>query len=873
MNNRPLKSALRTVFLSFIASFYFDFSSIANDGPTLLPPVAPVPIADSPQLYPVERLIGDDNYRKLIAGTDGLGAQIPSLIYNSISHYGVTLLSVPNFGLNLRFGRDVYDNRSVLGSWTVVDQIAVDGNIPLFNSNTMVPGLVNGLSFYIGTDLGVVVTDIRQVSPPHYSEIPSIQERAKKISRGDTFKNFLKTIQLGFKKGFEQVQGQWVQFINEEGHKLVSFLPGDAQSYARFSKIWNMFLTPFRLPLNILGLHRMDKDEIISYEGQGSLQSGFGTGFSIDPTGLTGALSAGVSVSAFSRGIFRISILKESDSIAKVKITKTGTLGHQWTAGSDATPGFLDNFVIIRTLTNLIKILPFQLSHEADHAQTFEVTYQYDVSTQGGAHAYENAVLGNLKPSDELAVNPQGKWRSVLTETGVLRVSDFQSHSKTTSISDHMQLTFLFRQNETGQVIDTVGVLTTPDGAKKTLTALAQNTKEWGLVFNQFQKYQHNFVVNLDLDLCEREPKACQKFPMQIEGRIDDSDTTQAALLHYILEVENSVGQPQIFPRTPEIRDLRDFSHDPYHPFYFYHPGHDLGGSHFYYSLNLNADQVQEFIDYPEIQMWPALERAFNITPGGWTTEASRWAYGISRSPVSFADLFLNLFQLNWAPGTDLFHAEGIWAKWKNLKNVSHPIEKAEALAKTFLDPLYSKKMTHLVRSVLVDQNVDYFANGSNRVFGNVTHHGGTRLSFEDLASQMSRSVELKKTPTPEELDPELQVNGLRFQEMPNGEMQLNIDTSIAPDSYYVDLTIDDWSSFLFRNKLTFAKVFKNPGLPSGESSIPLSSSDVASDWADLAHHIQPNIRYVLRVAISRDGQKWGRVAQTEFRLLRHKAH
>jgi len=865
MKKSILNLALRVIFLQFCINFgmYLNLAKAVN--PSYPNPSNPT----APNVYDLNQLIGNSNIRNFIERSDNLGSQIPNLIYNSISHYGVNLISTPSFNLNLNFGRDVYDNKSVFGSYTVVDQIGISEGIPLFNSRTLLPGLMNGLNFYIGTNTGIVVNDVRQVSPSNYSKLPSIEDRAKKIVNGDHYQNFLKTMRVNLGKEFEKVQGQWVHFINETGDAVNSFLPNDPESHARYAKIWNMFLTPFRLPLTRAGVAGMEKDEIISYEGQGAVQSGLGTGWNIDPTGLTMALSAGVSVSAFTRGVFRISILKETDSIVKVKVARIGSLGRQWTAGSDAGPGLLDQFVVIRYFTNFFKVLPFQLSQGVEHSSSFEVTYQYDLATQTGTHAYESAVLGNLKPSDEMAITPQGGWRTSLAETGVLRLSDYHGKTQTISTSDTMQLTFLFRQNQSGQVIDTEGVLTSPDGTQRRLTALAQNTKEWNLIFNQFQKYQHNFVVNLDLEKCERDPESCKSFPMQVEGRIDDSDTTQAALLHYILEVEDSVGQQNIFTRSPEIRDLRNFMHDPYHPFYFYHPGHDLGGSHFYYSLNLTPDQVDQFVHYPEDQMWPSLERAFQVSPGSWSTVGSRWMYGLSRAPVTVADLFLNLFQLNWAPGTDLIHADQIWMKWRDIKLASNPVEKAEALAKTFLDPLYSRNMTRLVRGILTDQSVDYYASGNNRVIGSVSREGGTHVGFTDLASQLARSVELKKTPTPEEMDPELQFREFGIQTGTGGDVHLEINTPIVPDSYYVDLTINDWSSFMIKNRLTFAKIFKNPGIAAGKTNLALDPKDTLSEWGELARHLRPNIRYKLRMAISKDGQKWGHVAETDFRLLK----
>ncbi len=878
---QEVRPARRAVFLLFFAQFAITdaispLTARAETTPSPLPSLSPSPKPSPENLLSLDQLIDAENFRNIMEHADNWAAsQIPQTIFNSVSHQGVTLVNAPQFSLNLNFGRDIYDNHTASGSWTIVDQIGVQGGIPLFNTQMLLNGLTNGLNFFIGTNLGVIVSDLRQVTPDGYGAVPNIGDRAAEISRGEHFQNYLQNAQMNSalintKDELDHLQGIWVKFMNEMGQKVTSFLPADPESYARYAKIWNLFLAPFRLPLTKSLALKLDQNEIISYEGQGAIQSGFGTGWNIDPSGLTAIISAGVSISAYSRGNFRVSILKENGSTVKVKIAKTGNLGTALNAGGNYNPGILDNVIVINSLSNYLKIIPFQLSEGDSQSKTFEVTYQYDLATQAGATAYESAVLGNLKPSDELAMSPQGVWRTSLAETGVIKIDDYQGTTQAHTISNHMQLTFLFTQDELGQVTDTEAALTTASGQKRTLTALARNSKEWSLIFNQFQKYQHNFVVNLDLDLCEKNPAACARFPMQIEGRIDDSDTHQSSLLNYILEVEDSVNQPQMFSRTPEIRDLRTFHHDPLNPFYFYTAGHDLGNSHFYYSLLINPNQVQQFIDYPEQQMWPALERAFRVKSGSWSTESQRWLYGLARAPVTLADFFLNLFQLNWAPGTDLIHADQMERRWKQLKSVTHPVKKAEALTSTFIDPIYGKNMVNLVRTVLTNQEVTYYASGSNRVFGNVTQHGGSTLAFEDLASKLAQAADLKKDPTPEELDPELRVNDLQLSETSQGSVNLRLDTPIAPDSYYIDLTVKDWAQLMLRNKLVYAKVFKNPGLKPGSSEIALNPPSSKGAWNELAAHIQPNTRYLLRIAISKDGKKWGPVNQTEFRLSRN---
>jgi hypothetical protein len=856
-----------TVFSVLTLELFFGGSPAGAVNPSVPNPANLNPGIPSqpPPLIGLEKLVGDDAMRSVVDETDDLGSKIPDVLYGAISHYGVTLFNTPHINGNLSFGRDVFDNRSALGTWTVSDQIGFSFNIPIFSSAPLMPPGLNMINFFIGTNDGIVVTDIRQVTPHGYFQLPPMTESIRQIKENDQFKNFLVHNQSGRK-------AQWMKYFTEAGEKITSFFLRTPQNYARFSSMWNIFLTPFKIPFNKSIFSRLQIGEIITYEGQGSIQSGLGIGWSLDPTSLIGILNAGVSLSAFSRGIYRIAILKTGEFTAKIKVIKTGSLGTQATLGGGYTPGILDNLLIISSLNNQIQVIPIQITYQSALGTSHETTYEYDLQTQTGEQAYESAVLGNFKPSDDLAIAPEGQWRTSTSETGVMRVGNLHSTSHSASLASNMQLGFIYKQKNNAQVNFTECTLTTHDGRKRNHTALAQNSKEWGLIFNQYQKYQHNFLVNLDLDECEKNPASCENFPLHLEGRIDDSATTQAALLHYILEVENALGIPDFFPRSPEIRDLRTFSHDPYHPFYFYHPGHNLGGSHFYYQLKLSETQVRQIIDYPEDQMWPALEQAFQISPGSWSSEPKRWLYAFSRAPVSFVDLFLSLFQMNWKPGTDLVHAENTFQHWKKIKTIKEPKKRAEALVETFFDSIYSKYFPYLIRALLANQEVEYYVSGSNKVFGNITHQGKTRLAFEDLASKLASQIQLKQTTSPEEEDPELQISRLELQETRNGDLQLFLNTPIQPDSFYMDLTLDDWTSLTLINHVIFAKVFKNPGLPKELNPLELNAHDRNSPFTELAYHIKPNTRYLLRFAISKDGKKWGKVSQTHLRAI-HQQH
>jgi len=404
---------------------------------------------------------------------------------------------------------------------------------------------------------------------------------------------------------------------------------------------------------------------------------------------------------------------------------------------------------------------------------------------------------------------------------------------------------------------------------------LAENTQEWSLIWSRYEKSQHNFSVNLDMDEVARNPTRKDAFALTVEGRMDDSNTSPRELLSYILEVENSVGKTDLFPRTVELDKLKGSYYDVPNPF---KSSADLGSSHFYYQLMLNPQQVQKFIEYPESKMWTALEKAFHpedIWPawlwpdGSWSARWKRYLCNFACFPVTVMDVPLNLFQLNLAPGTDLLYAQWIHNQWVELKKIENIKDRAEALVQMFFDRLYSRTLIYLLRSTLEGENIDYYVNATNGAIGKVVKEGGSKLVYDDVATRANEAIEFdrhgSRLPGP---NPMLKIEN--FSADPSGsDVKLTFELAETPKKLYFDVSYDDGRLSPFRNNGLTALVVENKGnFFKGLNIIILDPKDFDDPMLDISRTLEKKGKYTLRMAASQDGLTWGETVERTFRVF-----
>ena len=809
-----------------------------------------------------------ETYRKLAE----FGVKLTDVIFNAIHNVDTKIYGSSHFNVGITVNRNVFNNRDAEHTWSVVDKIRIGGGVPIFGASVPLGGGLAQLGFFIGTSAGVEITDMRRVSASRYEHIQPERKIEQTFRSQPTYHAWALHQQRRLLSSSQSDQTRWIPTTDRSGthHSLVYF-PDDGANYARYSELWNLGLVPFKLPLTVDAFHRLEDGEIISYLGEGSIELGASVGWNIDPSGLVGMINAGVSLSTFVRGSYRLSVLRQSESVAQVKVTRVQSQGTQTSVGGGYSPGLIDSVIVINNFKNVLQVYPVQINVGHQQSTVFEVTYEYDLNTLNGRLAYERAVLGSFKSSDDLAINSDGRWKVSLRESGVRRLSNQVNESVIDQFDQNMKLTLAFSMNQHAEVVDTVTTLFTPDGRKRTLTSIARNTKEWRTLFAQYESTQHNFMIRLDLDECEKDPYHCESLSLDYETRIEDSNLTQQNLLYSLLEMENALNKVDLIPRTPLVRDIKNLRRDALQPFFLLQSGHDLGPASLFYQVSLTADQMRQIIDYPQAKMWSALEKAFHVTEGSWSNCFYRFFYYLTRSPVTLIDIPLNLLQVNLAPGTNLAHAQRIYKQWNKLKSLPSIQAQSEALARMFSNAIYGRELTQLVRAVLEGSDVRYRFSASNQAFGQLSEEGQTQLTHQEVSSLKMSNYDLNRSITVEsERNPMMWIYNLAVRHYSSQEQGLFLSLSLpmTPNQIYIDLFSIDSASLIDDYKFMGSKIIRNDGVYiMGHQLFPILPQDPHSPLHGLVSRLKSGAKYQMRMALSHDGIHWGRVSEVLFTL------
>jgi hypothetical protein len=764
--------------------------------------------------------------------------------------------------LDVSVWREVYNNQDLRGMWTVMDQLGIGGTIPILNLATSLIGPGGSLGFSIGAKTGVSVFEIRQILPSAYEALDSAEERARKIQNDTQFQNFLRYRDETRITTEEGIQGQWIESIDDGGSILHSFFPLNSENYARFSKFWNFALIPFKLPLTVSAFEQLDDHQILSYSGYGGVELGMSIGWNLDLTSLTGIASLGASASILMKGDYRISVMKENTSIARVKLSRSMTSAESMSVGTAETTGLLSNMIIVsNVVTDLLEVIPFQLSDTHTQQLFIDIGYRYDLNHSGGRDAYVQAVLGKFAMSDRLSLREDGSIRTDLSETGVIR--DFLRTGTSTGVDEEtkLKIAFIFKKNRSGNVTDVKTKITLPDGTHNIFTGVTKNRLQWSLFWNQYKKIQRNFLIQLDLD------QPVESFPMTIEGKIDDTNTKQSELKRYILEVENAVGIPFLFPRTPLIMQT-DYWGSHLSSEGILKSDKNLGRSTFYYQLNVTDVQVQKFIDAPEARMWGHLEKAFHIAPGKWASAASRFFYEFFRAPLIALEYPLSLLQIDIKPGINIIHAKRIYQEWLNIRTYKQVTDRVRAMSHLFMDPVFSEELIYLVRDVLHGEEVGYYVNAYHpAIGGRIVRAGGAQVHFEDEASKSSRQFDFDVAGANLiHVQPSMGVERFTADVSTAKQITLHFNLDRNPNYVYLDLALENPFPRNFHNKVLGAIFLKNEGqFHIGENKITLDTEMENRRYFEMINHLQSKQHYKMTIAIAMEANKWGPTADTKF--------
>jgi hypothetical protein len=731
--------------------------------------------------------------------------------------------------VDLRTQRRVFDNQDILNSWTVIDRLQIQSRFPIFSTEVF----GGPIGFSIGVGTGVDIFNIRQTNPLNYGKLESVRQREAEI----------------------QTALNSSPAKPEDAKGPIWDIPvDDPQDQARFGKFWNRLLFPLRLPLTAASVSRLSDGEVIAYSASGSVYMGPSVGWNYDNSILNA--SAGISVSTFLRGNYRISILKESNRFVRLKIMRIGAVGASLSAGAKADPTVLDGYVVIKRLGRFIKVTPFSLEATAEQSRSFDVGYRYDLNHPQAREAYEQAVLGQLAFSDELAIDGQGNPTNPAI-SGVERIFTRKAEGKRSEINQSFRLGILFKfdHRTSHQTMD--AVITFPDGTYRIFQSFVENSVEWRMFWAWFEKLYYRFLVHFD-----NQRHLDESFPLSLwaEGNIQDSSTSKDELMAYILETENSVGKFGIFPRPPKLQGF--VAADPAADTKKF----DRARSSFFYRIAFSHEQVNQLVHTPKDRAWELLENAFQVTPGSWSNPWNRFwkrfggeLLNIFTYPLYIADVPIRL-------GNIQGHAKRIHDRWMDVKDAADPKAMAERLGLMFYDRRYSFELMRLLRASMDRQPVAYEVSAYSPIFGRVAETGNSQVFIDDIATRAQREVDFDREdgriPTQ---DREAAITDLRNKVLPGAKATLQLYLKSAPKAIYIEL---HERGFWGWKKTANVLVYTNGELQAGPNELLLDPAATTSSWFGIGKGLKPNTRYRIRLAVNVSGLSWGPAARTEFTTL-----
>ena len=543
--------------------------------------------------------------------------------------------------------REVYNNYDIADTWTVVDFFTVPLTVPLYVSKGYPIG--NGTAkLKLQSSITMETFNIRQVYPRDFkgikdNSLTSFEDLEKhENKRKDIREAFTKVLEdpdlkgllFGAREAYKVIKDEANQLTAKDQAKFSLWDKNNQELNARYSNFWNLLKGPFKIPLGENAYRRLSKSEVISYSVNGAIELGLSAGFDLSyGTANTGTTGFGGSV--YLLGKYRISILKENNRFAKLKVTRKKEKGRKLFIGSESDDHVLfKGFVIAgkEVLDLTESVIPFEISNGKLKTETFDISYRYDLSKKEAKKAFFKAVRGQLKKSSDL---------STIEDSGVEFIVSSDETGHSTFNKKKIEVMFFFEQGNLATNTITKAKFKLPDGTYKMYSAVNYTEDGYDTLWGHSENKQYKIETTLDPSQFKIKK---QGLALRFDALLDDSETNSKEYYRYILEVEEFTGQKELFPRVPIYRPIS--KEDTQNCKMNFHRGSaagrnckhkkiplaNYGDSRFKYTLGFTREQIEEFINYPKDKMWNAIENSFDIEKGDWSTNSSRFFYYLRNS-------------------------------------------------------------------------------------------------------------------------------------------------------------------------------------------------------------------------------------------------
>ena len=221
-------------------------------------------------------------------------------LFNAIDDLTIFSMNDAKSSFRVNSSRNIYDNRDIFNSWTVVDKFSINLGHNLISTSIPV-GALPAISLSFGLGGSIHYMNIRRSSIKQYD----LQQKLANINKDVTI-------------ALDQADDD----IKDEDYKEKWYDLDPIRRAQYFEPLKRLFI-PLRIPYLAKNMKHLQKGEIMAFNMSGTISLGAGIGFST-PTvaGIVPDLNAGLSYSTYLRGGYRYALIKEADNFVRLKVSR-----------------------------------------------------------------------------------------------------------------------------------------------------------------------------------------------------------------------------------------------------------------------------------------------------------------------------------------------------------------------------------------------------------------------------------------------------------------------------------------------------------------------------------------------------------------------
>lgn len=786
---------------------------------------------------------------------DDVSKKIGMSIFEELTRFEFFKIEKPNFSGMIRVQRRLFPNYDIFDSYTVVDTFELPSSIPLpalVEPTEIIPGVLGGLT--VGVHGNMTITNIRQVSPLKMERLltwsslkdelthlnPIVKEAEKEVQ------DSMNKIDISKKEMLKEIKAE----ISEEdsdfeiqtrlSKNIISNYLNDSETKARFGKLINVFASPLRMPIGHKGMKRFTPGEIVSYTANGLVQLAGNIGWSYTPEIPVIAPRGQISAVTYLNGTYRISIMKEDEKYAQVKLTRIGTIGrglhlYPLLFGYELFDGIA---VFGHEISKEIQFAPFRFSLNKSNSETFDLVYRYDLTQEDGQECFDKAIKGFFGCSEEMYLLANK------SSPAVEKVVSIDSKSKNFWRDTQLEVKFLFKRYAKRGKNYTHSKITIPDEELKDITTFVKNgsvTRErnWSTIFGTKEGFSHSFNVTLDENKYDKND--AQGLSIELNYFREDDNTTGREFNRYLETINQLIGldgvEQSLFEKVPTHRpSLNDNQQQ-----------EDLtaryGDTRIFFRFQLNAEHINKFIHQTDQEFAQIVGQVYELSPSA-----------ISK--------LIECQDGDCHHGFKFGKAKKIYSLWRDLRNSTD----LNQLHKKLVDFLYEDRdpvrTLNMLRWSSPGSDFAFHYNASNKSLGTRSDSGKVFFTADTISGKAIAKVNFDVIGPRTKESPDAKIIEIKATRLDNGHIEVKFNLNSTPEFIFFNLKrhtfhiAHDETRLILPNKGRFQE---------GENKIILDPYSETKWVRELSQIMKNASTFVLSMAIAHDQEKWSALKSTDF--------